>query len=105
MFRLMFGGMLSDRSRYPELKAATDRTAAVLDGLMEDQLSGEDASGPVPSSSVALATWSTVHGLAFLFVEGLLREEEADLGVEEVTRRVTRVLGRGLRSYGGSVDD
>lgn len=123
MFRLMFGGTLSDRSRYPELEEAADATWAVLEGLMDDtetgaeqqesgsyrpaereaaaRTAGRTTSGPDrPHPPVALATWSTVHGLAFLLVEGLLRQEEAELGVEEITRGVTQVLGRGLRAYG-----
>ena len=95
MFRLMFGGMLSDRTRFPELKQAADDAGAVLEGLV-----GGERVGGERHSAVALAAWSTVHGLAFLLVEGLLREEEAELGVEEITREVTQVLGRGLRAYG-----
>ena len=126
MFRLMFGGMLSDRPRYPELREAADGTWAVFGTLLgggaadgESRASGSASSADGGAEAgtpegmtekrrggahppVALATWSTVHGLAFLLVEGLLRDEEGELGVEEIARGVTTVLGRGLRDYGSS---
>lgn len=69
---------------------------------MDDQVPGAVAEA---DPALALAIWSTMHGLASLLVEGLLREEEAELGVEEISRRVTRVVGRGLRSYQGADGD
>lgn len=48
---------------------------------------------------VALTTWATVHGFASLLIEGLLAEETATILADELTRQVTLVLGRGLRSF------
>lgn len=98
MYRLMFGGLLSDRSRYPGLKTAADAAF----GVLQDLLGGEgSASEPAPLNPVALATWSTVHGLASLMIEGLLAEETEAVPADEIARQVTVVLGRGLRAFAG----
>lgn len=95
VYRLMFGGLLADRTRYPELREATESAFAVLLRLLDstDAGAGSDADA---FSAVATATWSTVHGLAFLMIEGLLEREVAAAGAEGLARRVTTVLGRGL---------
>jgi hypothetical protein len=49
--------------------------------------------------AVALAAWATVHALAFLAMDGLIEDESHSVGMEDLTRQVTLVLGRGLRSY------
>lgn len=98
LYRLMFGGLLSDRSRFPGLQAAAEATFGVLLRFLGPRDVGGGA-GTLPAA--ALAAWSTVHGLAFLLIEGMLRDEAAELGVEEIARRVTLVLGRGLKAVQG----
>jgi AcrR family transcriptional regulator len=95
IYRLMFSGFLADRSRYPDLKASSDGAFDVLLALLGDR-SRAEAGAALPA--VATATWSLVHGLAYLMIEGLLADEVAAKGAEEVAREVTRVLGVGLRS-------
>jgi AcrR family transcriptional regulator len=97
VYRLMFGALLSDRSRHPRLQAAADAAFGVLLDLMEGRR-GE--TGPVAMNPVALATWSTVHGLASLLIEGLLSRETESVPAEEIARQATTVLGRGLQAYG-----
>ena len=96
LYRLMFSGLLNDRSVYPDLHRAAEAAFDVLQGLLEKTQPG--SSGGVPRSA-ALTTWSTVHGLAMLLIDGLLEAETKSLGVEEIARGVTGVLGRGLRSF------
>lgn len=98
MYRLMFGGLLSDRSRYPALKNAADAAFGVLLDLLGAGHGAGERAGVHP---VALATWSTVHGLASLLIEGLLADETASLTADEITHQVTFVLGRGLKSFMG----
>lgn len=98
MYRLMFGGLLSDRSRYPALKNAADAAFGVLLDLLG---AGHGAGERAGVNPVALATWSTVHGLASLLIEGLLADETASLTADEITHQVTFVLGRGLKSFMG----
>jgi AcrR family transcriptional regulator len=98
VYRLMFGGLLSDRSRYPALETAADAAFGVLLELLGP---GGAPPGPGAANPAALATWSTVHGLASLMIEGLLAEETAATSSEELARQATLVLGRGLRAYAG----
>lgn len=98
VFRLMFGGLLSDRSRFPALQAAAASALAALRRLMGPRERMVEPNGLPPA---VLAAWSTVHGLAFLAIEGRLDEESRAVGLDEVTRQVTLVLGRGLKSFVG----
>lgn len=98
LYRLMFGGLLSDRSRYGGLQSAADGAFAVLLRLLGEEGAGEGGA----AAPVALATWSTVHGLASLLIEGLLAEETRATSIDEIARQVTTVLGRGLKSYAGA---
>lgn len=95
-YRLMFSGLLSDRTRFPSLQRAADSAFASLQRLV-GPMERADGEGGLPA--VALAAWSTVHGLAFLAMEGLLEKEAGSVGLDEIAREVTLVLGRGLRSY------
>jgi hypothetical protein len=101
IYRLMFSGLLADRSRYPDLEASTEAAFVVLLALLGDQgrAKGQGARPDANTlTAVATATWSLVHGLAFLLIEGLLADEVASYGSDEIARQVTRVLGVGLRS-------
>lgn len=100
LYRLMFSGLLNDRSAYPDLHRAAEAAFDVLQELLGATRSGSTGT----PRSVAVATWSTVHGLAMLLIDGLLDEGSKSLGVEEVAREVTRVLGRGLRSFAAPDD-
>lgn len=99
IYRLMFGGLLSDRKRYPALQAAANAAFGVLLELLGGGGESDESTSVNP---VALATWSTVHGLGSLMLEGLLVEEAETMGTSEIARQVTMVLGRGLRSYADS---
>lgn len=95
-YRLMFSGLLSERTRFPSLQRAANSAFTSLQRLV-GPMERADGEGGLPA--VALAAWSTVHGLAFLAMEGLLEKEAGSVGLDEIARQVTLVLGRGLRSY------
>jgi AcrR family transcriptional regulator len=99
LFRLMFSGMLKDRSTYPELEEAADATFAVLQGLIGDPPGR--TGGPLPGPG-ALAAWSTVHGLAVLLIEGRLGDRPSERKAARIARDVTEVLGVGLRAVGSN---
>lgn len=120
VFRLMFGGALSDRERWPELKEASGATWGVLESMLRrggpaagtaigiegravrPDTGRRDGSGlPV----VAVATWSLVHGLAFLLIEGMLDEEAAMVDPDATTWEVLQLLGPGLRAHGALEGD
>jgi AcrR family transcriptional regulator len=99
LYRLMFSGLLSDRKRYPQLRDAADDAFAALQNLLA--ATRAPAGAAIDGEATALTAWSTVHGLAMLFIDGLLQEEARTTGLEELTVRVTRALGRGLRRDAG----
>jgi len=88
VFRLMFGPELAKRANFPELKSAADQAFQWLKG-------GVRASGPAAPEShlAAIAPWALVHGLAQLFLDGVLPETQA----ETITAAITAPPGRTAR--------
>ncbi len=69
VFRLMFGPEMAKRASFPELKSAADQAFQWLKG-------GVQARGRAAQDShlAAIAPWALVHGLAQLFLDGVLPE-------------------------------
>jgi len=80
VFRLMFGPELAKRANYPELKSAADEAFQYLQG-------GVRGSGRAARDSrlAAVAAWALVHGLAQLFLDGLLPEAQAAAITKAIT--------------------
>ena len=80
VFRLMFGPELAKRANFPELKSAADQAFQWLKG-------GVQARGRAAQDShlAAIAPWALVHGLAQLFLDGVLPETQA----ETITAAIT----------------
>ena len=90
-FRVMFGRELADRSASPALRqVATQTFDTVVDTIAECQRAGI-ARSEESAADLALAAWSSVHGLAALLVNGVV-----DRAVSEVAQIVTRDLFLGL---------
>jgi len=90
-FRVMFGRDMADRSASASLRQiATDTFNIVVNAVADCQRAGF-ARFEEPAESLALAAWSSVHGLSTLLVEGVL-----DRPVAEVAELVTRDLYLGL---------
>ena len=67
LFRLMFGPILAERTKYPRLReAATDAFRTLQVAQAADGHPGEDD---------AMAAWGLIHGLSSLFIDGLVAEE------------------------------
>ena len=77
LFRMMFGPILAERAKYPELSAAFDVVQRMVTGL----------EGPPEESPAAIAAWGLVHGLSALFVDSLVPEARAGRLAEEIIRR------------------
>ncbi len=73
LFRLMFGPLLRERERYPELGAAADATFAVLLDGARRMVGGREED----VESVAYASWSFAHGLARLVLDDVIPRERA----------------------------
>lgn len=95
VFRVMFGGLLGDRSAYPALQQRAAETFEVLAQLLGE--AGKPSAGrALPRAS--LAAWSTVHGLANLLIDGRLGGPPTERRAAQAARDVTEILGMGLRT-------
>jgi AcrR family transcriptional regulator len=73
LFRLMFGPLLKEREKYPELAAAADASFAVLlDGAK--RFAGDKN---VDVEITAYTAWSCSHGLARLVIDDVIPAEQA----------------------------
>src|SRR5579871_1459717 len=79
LFRLMFGPVLAERAKYPQL----DEAAQAAFGLLE-RAADEDAADR--RSPRAVRGWALVHGLASLTIDGLIPKGEAHALAEEILR-------------------
>lgn len=83
--QLMFSGILPCDDTYPELKASGDTAFDGLKSIIEEgQSSGVFIKGDV--EALALAAWSTIHGLATLIISGNLSDI---LSISADTRQIT----------------
>ena len=72
LFRLMFGTILVERAKYPDLNEA----ASAVFGLLQRVAVSADER-PREDNSAGMAAWGLVHGLSFLFIDGLVPETYA----------------------------
>jgi AcrR family transcriptional regulator len=94
-FRVMFDKLI-DYHAYPSLHAAADRAfAALLEAIAEGQKSGVVRRGD--PTELALLAWSTVHGLAILWIGSAIQGPSGErCSIEQLTDAATEMLVRGL---------
>jgi AcrR family transcriptional regulator len=98
-FRLMHVPGLRHKTHREE-RAPVGRAAREAYEVLQDAVRACQDAGLIPAGdpeSLALAAWSTVHGLAVLLLDGLLdgNQRSIERGVA-LAQVVTRVLGQGL---------
>ena len=83
LFRLMFGPVLAERTKYPALQAATAGVEALLlRGVADlDQR-------PLNDNLAAMAAWGLVHGLSHLIVDGFFPAARAAVQAEEILAKI-----------------
>jgi AcrR family transcriptional regulator len=83
LFRLMFGPILVQRTKYPALQAASAGVEALL-------LRGVADIDPraLSDNHAAVAAWGLVHGLAHLIVDGFFPATRAAIQAEEILAKV-----------------
>ena len=83
LFRLMFGPVLAERTKYPALQAASAGVEALL-------LRGVTDLDPRPldDNHAAMAAWGLVHGLAHLIVDGFFPAARAAVQAEEILAKI-----------------
>ena len=84
LYRLMFGANLPNRSRFPGLTAASHECCSRCVAVVAPEAGLDGKNLPLPRKAVA--TWSFVHGLASLAIDGLvpLPEKTDPAFLEEV---------------------
>jgi AcrR family transcriptional regulator len=98
-FRVMFGSEVGDKRRYPSLMQADQ---AVFD-LLSQAIRAAQEAGELPAGNPArmgLVSWSMLHGVASLVVDGQLeRAGVRDEAIEDFTRRVARTASAGMKQW------
>jgi len=84
LFRLMFGPILVERTKYPSLNEAA---GAAFD-CMQRVASG--AGGRSQDNAAGMAAWGLMHGLSALFIDDLVPEARARILAEEILHQGTR---------------
>lgn len=94
-FRVMFEKMV-DMTEHASLHACADQSFAVLlDAVTEGQKAGQVRKGS--AAELALLLWSTMHGLATLWLSGAATGPTGPVGtIESLADAATEMLVRGL---------
>lgn len=92
LYRLMFGPAKPDSTRFPELAEASRAAFACCARAVDARVSGS----PTGSAAEALtvATWSLVHGLASLMIDGRLPQARSPDVENALIEQVLMVFGR-----------
>lgn len=93
-FRVMFGAQ--PKSAHPALKAAEEEAFALcVSAIRECQSAGRIRPGDAVSQ--ALAAWSLVHGLAGLYLDGLVQwAGKGTLSADQLAQQIGEILFLGL---------
>jgi hypothetical protein len=83
LFRLMFGPILAERTKYPALQAAS----AGVEAMLVRGVSELDKR-PLNDNQAAMAAWGLVHGLAHLIVDGFFPAGRATVQAEEILGKI-----------------
>lgn len=94
--RVMFGSEVPDKAEHPALKAAGERTFALLvQAITECQAAGQVRGGD--PEAFAVAAWSSVHGLAALLIDGKLKDRAPTTAdAERLAQTITDCVMLGL---------
>jgi AcrR family transcriptional regulator len=95
-YRLMFGQRLAERSPYPELRSSVRELRRVFATAVEAlQMRGLARRGD--PDELALTSWSLIHGIAMLLIDGQMREELGDTSdAERLVREQTALMLHGM---------
>ena len=97
LYRLMFGPLLADKARHPGLERAGARAYAYCADTVGAVLALRGVDDPEERHAHAVATWSLVHGLSLLLLDGQVAPALASGGAGELVERVLALHGRVFR--------
>lgn len=89
-FRLMFSGVIPDRSKHPALSRAAEESFGQLVRIVEECRAAGVIGAHKDRNVHALAAWSMLHGIAMLFIEG---QFAAGKRTRYITHSLLRLLG------------
>ena len=69
LFDLMFGPVIRDKSQYPELDAAAERSYQYLSGIVAEFMLDRRKSPGLSAESQSFVIWGAMHGLATLLIQ------------------------------------
>lgn len=93
--RIMFGGTYLDYKQYPRLRALSLRTYRTLRRIVARGIAeGKIAPGQLKAKT--LASWSMIHGMAMLVLEGRLKPGASIDATRELARSVTEYVYTGM---------
>jgi AcrR family transcriptional regulator len=96
-FRLLSAPELANKSRHPALLLAYESAFGVLlSAIVEAQGAGVVREGS--PRELAVAAWATVHGIAWLVVDGQISISNATNEPTDAARDAIRILFKGLRA-------
>jgi AcrR family transcriptional regulator len=96
LYRATFHSSLADVSRFPRLEAASNEAFGVLVSALERAVAaGVVRDGDI--SMMALSTWSTVHGISTLLIDGQLAKKGYTATSNEISDQVLLTMYLGLR--------
>jgi hypothetical protein len=96
LFRLMFGQDVADKDRHPSVREAGQRAFQVL---VDTIVAGQEAGSirPGDPSALAIGHWAVVHGVASLYMDGLLADRARERGgAPGLARLVSEQIRLGL---------
>lgn len=103
-FRVMFGHKFADISSYPELKAAGEATRGLMNKTLE-QGQREEIYKDGDLYELAAISWSALHGLALLMINGHFDELRGDEDIDTFVLRISRHLFVGTGSESARVGE
>ena len=98
-YSIMFGRAVVDPKVHNELKDAADRTFSLLSSEVQNAQDAGFLRQDRPASELAVAAWSTMHGLSDLLLSGRLPGVEGP-EMLMMTARVGRIMFEGLLARG-----
>lgn len=94
-FRVMFSDLIRDWDMFPSLRATgLDAFNQLLEIVRAGQAAGFVRKGN--AQHIAVAGWSTVHGLALLLIAGQIRLTVGEADAEELARACARMYVEGI---------
>lgn len=95
LYRLMFGPVKPDETRFPELAEASRTTFAHCAAAVAERTGfpevAQDGAAP---DALTLGTWALVHGLSSLLIDGHLGARQDKEGEDRLVGQIMALFGR-----------